>query len=114
MKTYKMNVLKKYLWTIWQCCAEESADGDTQDGILQAGVDFFVQGIMGNPQYQYKCLSDIDVSAARAEWESLGSAAQSNEQTAVWHLFNKHFGELKEAVKANDQVAFEAIAEKYC
>lgn len=108
-----MTVLKKYLWTIWKCCEEETNDGDSQEGVLLGGTNFFLSGVMGNPQYQYKCLQEIDTEAVKAEWSALDDYTKAQEETQVFHFFNKHMKALAAAVKKDDRAAFEAIVEQY-
>lgn len=64
-------MLKDYLWEIFECAKEERTDGDNLNGDMEIAPNLFVEGITGNPQHQYKVLSEIDVPAAKAKWISI-------------------------------------------
>lgn len=102
-------MLKNYLWTIWQCANEERTDGDNLTGDMEIAPNLFVEGIMGNPQHQYKALSEIDVPAAKAKWEALDAAGQAQEYNAVGKFIDDHYKELCAAYTARDKAAFDAI-----
>lgn len=109
----KNNFLIKHLWTIWQCCAEESDDGDSQLGNVDHGENFFLTGLSGNPDYQYKALSEIDVAAAKAEWDSLDGAEQRRQNNEFDLFVRKHYKELHEAANGKGREAFLAVVNKY-
>lgn len=102
-------MLKDYLWEIFECAKEERTDGDSLTGDLEIAPNLFVSGIMGNPQYQYKALSKIDVPAAKAQWEALGAAGQAADYNTVGKIIDNNYKALCAAFNAGDRVKFTDI-----
>lgn len=104
-----MKMLSKYMWTIWKCCTDEDNDGDNTSGSIAHAENFFIQGLYGNGDCQYESLKEIDVAAARAEWEALSVAEQKQEFLDFDNFVEKHRKALNEAYKNGDRAAFMAI-----
>lgn len=104
-----MKMLNKYMWTIWECCTGEQNDGDAQSGTIAHAEDFFIGGITGNPDCQYECLKEIDVAAARAEWEALTATDRVKELKEFDEFVEVHGAALNAAYGKGDRAAFMAI-----
>lgn len=102
-------MLKNYLWTIWQCANEERTDGDKLVGDMEIAPNLFVEGIKGNPQHQYKALAEIDVPAAKAQWEAMDAKAQAAEYDAVGKIIDRNYKALCAAFVAGDREKFQSI-----
>ena len=102
-------MLKNYLWEIFEVAREERTDGDNLTGDMEIAPNLFVEGIKGNPQHQYKALSEIDVPAARAKWEALDAAAQAKEYDEVGKIIDRNYKALCTAFVAGDREKFLSI-----
>lgn len=102
-------MLKPYLWSIFEVAREERTDGDNLTGDMETAPNLFVEGIKGNPQHQYKALAEIDVPAAKAQWEALDAAAQAKEYNEVGKIIDRNYKALCEAFNAGDREAFYKI-----
>lgn len=102
-------MLKNYLWEIFEVAQEERTDGDNLVGDLESAPNFFVAGITGNPQHQYKALSEIDVPAAKAKWEALDAAAQAKEYDEVGKIIDRNYKALCAAFAEGNREKFRAI-----
>lgn len=102
-------MLKNYLWEIFEVAREERTDGDNFVGEVDAGPDLFVAGIMGSPQHQYKILSKIDVSAAKAKWEAMNEADRAKDYDEVGKIIDRNKKALCAAFTAGNREKFRAI-----
>ena len=102
-------MLKDYLWEIFECAKEERTDGDNLNGDMEIAPNLFVEGITGNPQHQYKGLSEIDVPAAKAKWEAMDDAGRANAYNEVGKVIDNNYKALYEAFNAGDREKFMAI-----
>ena len=102
-------MLKNYLWEIFEVAREERTDGDNLTGDMEIAPNLFVEGIKGNPQHQYKALSEIDVPAAKAKWEALDAAAQAKEYDEVGKIIDRNYKALCAAFVASDREKFQSI-----
>ena len=102
-------MLKNYLWEIFEVAREERTDGDNLTGDMEIAPNLFVEGIKGNPQHQYKALSEIDVPAAKAKWEALDAAAQAKEYDDVGKIIDRNYKALCAAFVAGDREKFLSI-----
>ena len=102
-------MLKNYLWEIFEVAREERTDGDNLTGDMEIAPNLFVEGITGNPQHQYKALSEIDVPAAKAKWEALDAAAQAKEYDEVGKIIDRNYKALCAAFVAGDREKFLSI-----
>ena len=102
-------MLKNYLWEMFLCVKEEYNDGDNFNPDMSSAAHIFVAGVTGNPDHQYKCLSDLDTTSIKKQWEAMDAESQCDEYNSVGAFFNEHSEELCAAFTAGDREKFMTI-----